>query len=358
MARRIAISGYYGCGNTGDEAVLAGIVETFRRLGLDAGITVLSGNPADTTARRPGVDSVHRFALSSVLRALRRADLVISGGGSLLQDVTSARSIHYYLFVLRAAQALRRKTMVYAQGVGPLVRPSSRRAVAAVLNRTDLVTVRDIESADLLRSIGVERPPVHVTADPAFVLEPDTAAADRVLAGLRLSDRPTVGVSLRPWSAAGDWPAEAAAGVRLGCEEIGARVLVIPMQPESDRGMWAEIREGEAVIAGPMDPCAVRGVIGRCDLMIGMRLHSLIFAAGEGVPFIPIVYDPKVSALASAAGAPGIDIHQLSARALADRIVEEWGRRDSAREHLFAWREEMRALALSSGRLAVGLLGE
>ena len=358
MAHRITISGYYGFGNTGDEAVLAGMLKTFRQTGLDADVTVLSCNPSDTAAGHPGVSSVHRYALPSVLRALRRADLVISGGGSLLQDVTSARSIRYYLFVLRAAQALRQKTMVYAQGVGPLIRPGSRRAVAAVLNKTNLVTGRDSESAELLKSIGVKKPPVLVTADPAFVLEPDPAEADRALADLGLSGGPTVGVSLRPWKATVDWPAEAAAGIRMACDKIGARVLVIPMQPESDSCLWPNAREGEAVIASTLDPGTVKGIIGRCGLMVGMRLHSLIFAAGEGVPFVPISYDPKVSAFASAAGARAIDIDGLNARTLADRIVEEWSRRDAARERLLTWREEMRTLALRSGILAKELLDE
>lgn len=357
MAYRIVISGYYGCGNIGDEAVLAGMLETFRRVRLDAKVTVLSNNPADTAARHPSVGSIHRYAVPSLLRALSRADLVISGGGSLLQDVTSARSLRYYLFVLRVAQALGRKTMVYAQGVGPLIRPASRRAAAAVLNRTDLITVRDRESAEVLRSIGIGAAAVHVTADPAFLVESDPDAAELALAGLGAGDGPMVGVSLRPWRAAGDWLGMAAAGVRLACEHIGAQLLVIPMQPEADSRLWPEVREGEAVAGGPSEVDVVKGLIGRCGLLVGMRLHSLIFAASEGVPFVPLVYDPKVSAFASAVGAcEGIGVENLTDRMLADMVVEQWRLRSAARERLLALRDDMRGLALRSGELAKELL--
>ena len=228
MPKRIVISGYYGFGNTGDEAVLAGMLATLRRLRIEAEVTVLSADPDRTVREHPGVRSVQRYRLAELVKVMRRADLVISGGGSLFQDVTSAISPHYYLFVLRLARLLRRRTMIYAQGVGPLVRDGVRRAVARAMNRTDLITVRDPDSKSLLEEIGVTKP-IHLSADPSFVLEPDVREADRLLAERGLSRAALMGVSLRPWSGSGEWLAEAAEGVRLAAGRSGVKVICVPM---------------------------------------------------------------------------------------------------------------------------------
>ena len=169
--KRLLLSGYYGYGNAGDEAVLAGLVAGFRavRPAEDLELVALSGSPAETEAAH-GIAAADRYKPGALLREIRRADLFLSGGGSLLQDVTSAHGIFYYLGVVRMAQAMGRKTMFIAQGIGPLKRARSRRLVRSVANRLNAVTVRDPGSADLLREIGVTRPPIEVTADPALLL--------------------------------------------------------------------------------------------------------------------------------------------------------------------------------------------
>src|SRR5579863_8848418 len=177
---RIALSGYYGSGNTGDEAVLAGIVESFARRGVAerADLTVLSADPDDTTQRH-GLRAVDRMSLRAVREALRTSDLLLSGGGSLLQDTTSLRSLLYYLGVVRLARGGGTPVMFYAQGIGPLRRGVSRILVRRVADRVQYITVRDPGSADLLARIGVRRPPVEVTADPAFALQ-RTESAEQV----------------------------------------------------------------------------------------------------------------------------------------------------------------------------------
>ena len=182
----VTLSGYYGYGNAGDEAVLAGLVTALRarRAGRRTGDRRAVG-----TARRDGGGARHsaadRYKVPALLRALSRTDALLSGGGSLLQDVTSAHSVFYYLGVVRLAQMLGKKTMFVAQGIGPLLRPRTRKLVAAVANRLDAITVRDPDSAALLREIGVTRPPVEVTADPALLLAP----ARRRVPGRRVGRR-------------------------------------------------------------------------------------------------------------------------------------------------------------------------
>lgn len=355
MSKRIVISGYYGFGNTGDEAVLEGILATLREI-VDARITVFSADPERTMSEHPDVRSVHRYRITQVLREMRKADLVISGGGSLLQDVTSARSSYYYLGILRLAQILKRKTTVYAQGIGPLNSERIRSAVARTLNKVDAISVRDEDSKTLLESIGVNRIPVHLSADPAFLVSPDYEAADRVLAANGLSGRKFIGLSLRPWPRAESWLDEIAEGSRIIADELGMEVALIPMQEPRDTEVLQSVKSGVLLREiGSLQ--AVKGVIGRSSLMIGMRLHCLIFAASEGVPFVPIVYDPKVASFAAAMGQPrGVDVASVNSGDMVNAVRLAWGERTELAERLSAKASESRMLALRSGELADRLL--
>ncbi len=128
--KRLTLSGYYGYGNAGDEAVLAGLVKGFRaaRPAGELEIVALSGNPQETEQAH-GIAAADRYKAGALLQAIARSDVFLSGGGSLLQDVTSAHGIFYYLGVVRLAQMLGKPTMFIAQGIGPLRLARSRRLV-------------------------------------------------------------------------------------------------------------------------------------------------------------------------------------------------------------------------------------
>jgi polysaccharide pyruvyl transferase CsaB len=290
---RLLFSGYYGLGNAGDEAVLAGLLRGLKTAGLDAEATVLSANPEETE-RWHGVRAVPRMK-PSVLKAVAECDLLVSGGGSLLQDVTSQASLIYYLGIVALALGMGKPVAVAAQGMGPLRRPSSRFLTGAVAGRAKLITVRDEASACLLRDCGV-RKAIHVTADPAYLLY-DGAFRER-------AEPKTVGLALR------EWPDRDAAswGAAL-CVALAARgfsPLLLPMHEPNDRALAEGIREksGAEIAPKPEKMEDVLQSIARCDLLIGMRLHALLLAANYGIPFLAWSYDPKVEALARGTGNP------------------------------------------------------
>jgi len=339
--KRIVISGYYGSGNIGDEAVLAGILAGLNQVGADAQVTVISADPARTVREHPGVKAVGRIALCSITRAILSADLLISGGGSLFQDATSARSAYYYLVILRLAQILRRKTMIYAQGIGPLRRAHIRVAVANALGKADAITVRDRDSALLLQQMGVYRQAV-VCADPSFLVDPDLDAADRIIRDAGLSGLEIAGVSLRCWPGYSGWLARAAKVIIETCREIGVTPVFVPMQEPED----AAFGDGAPSLSHGGDPRVAKGLIARCSLVVGMRLHSLIFAAGAGVPFVPIAYDPKVASFASEMGIAAVKIGDRDFDVLAQTIREAWRNRDETARALMAGSAELRQSAL------------
>ena len=128
----ILISGYYGFDNIGDESILRTLVSSLREHIPGCSLTVLSHNPA-STREKYGVEAVERMSPMAILRAVKQCDMLISGGGSLLQDVTSSKSLHYYLSIIRCAEFFHKKVFIYSQGIGPIDRPGNRRAAAAAL---------------------------------------------------------------------------------------------------------------------------------------------------------------------------------------------------------------------------------
>lgn len=204
----VVMSGYYGFSNAGDDAILQSIQEGIVAASEDISITVLSNDPA-LTERLYGLDAVPRFQVWKVLRALRRCDALLSGGGSLLQDRTSTRSLLYYLSIIRLAERFHKPVMLYANGIGPVSRPANRRRVKKAVERAALVTLRDRSSAKELQDMGVSRSDLYVTADPVFNLPPaPEKRGQELLETARLPQGvPFAAVSVRDWPGRGVSPA-------------------------------------------------------------------------------------------------------------------------------------------------------
>src|SRR5918997_1288394 len=162
--RRAVLCGYYGKGNGGDEALLASLLQM-----LPESVTplVLSGNPAETR-KRYGVQSCDRSSFFQVLRAMRHSDAFIWGGGSLIQDVTSAASPLYYAGLMGLAQQMGLKTIAWAQGIGPLKREITRKLSQRCFAGCTGVSVRDKGSATLLADWQI---PFTLAPDPVWALE-------------------------------------------------------------------------------------------------------------------------------------------------------------------------------------------
>jgi polysaccharide pyruvyl transferase CsaB len=356
MNQRVLFCGYYGLGNAGDEAVLAASVGLFRERKPDLPLAVLSAAPQETRSTLK-VEAFPRMQPPVVLREIRRSGLFLSGGGSLLQDRTSLKSLLYYLSLLDLARRAGVRTMVFAQGIGPLERPAARRWTARVLSKVDAITVRDADSAELLREIGIEgkgMPEIEVTADPVFALAPEVT--ERVNAAA--AQRPTIGVSLRPWPGVEtilDPLADA-----LGRLEGEATVQAWPLYPAQDTPICEGLGRrlpGLAVVREPLSPGEWMALAGWTDAVVGMRLHALIFAAARAVPVLGISYDPKVDALLGRLRTrPVGTADSLDADALEQALRAALGDDDSHRRDREARAEHFRALAARNVERALALM--
>lgn len=341
QARRegVLVCGAYGRDNAGDDAILEGILREIRAVDPDRPVTVLSRSPRQTR-RTCGVFSVYTFNPFGFFRAARRAALFISGGGNLIQNVTSTRSLWYYLFTIAWARRLGARVLMYGCGVGPLAGRVSRRLAARVMDRhVEAVTLREDSARADLDRLGVTRPKVILSADPALTL--DAAPPERVDSLLLTQGVPPEGeyiaFALRRWpgfEARASVFAEAADYAR---DAYGLTPLFIPIEKRGDieaARMAASLVKGPCHLLSHTGPAGdVIGLLGRCRTVVAMRLHALIFASGQGIPLVGVAYDDKVAAFLKYMGQElftsfdGVDADGL--KALIDRAAADMDGRDA-----------------------------
>jgi polysaccharide pyruvyl transferase CsaB len=290
----LLLSGYFGCGNVGDDAIMLGFVHGLGD--TKHSITVLSGSPEETF-RNYGFTSVQRKDMAAVKVAIQKCDVLVYPGGSIFQDVTSFKSAVYYQQVVKMAKNAGKKVALLGQGVGPLNSFFGKRAAASAFNLADLVVVRDPGSVTTLKNIGYKGTP-RVAADCAFLLP---APADSDVGGFSVGNMKSVGISVRPHGKDKDVVKVFGELCRMLFQN-GYMPVLIEMDRSADAPLILEIAKAQGgkipdikKLASPMQ---LQQRIARMDSVIAMRLHAGILAATVGVPPLMVSYDPKVSAFA------------------------------------------------------------
>ena len=300
--RGVVICGAYGMSNAGDDAILEAILAEMRSIDERMPLTVMSRNPMDIAVQHH-VKAVHTFNIFGFLRALRRSALYINGGGSLIQDVTSSRSLWYYLFSLRAAKKRRCKVLMYGCGIGPVSRGLNRHASAAAMNRyVDIITLREEHSRRELESFGVTKPEIIVASDPAlFIPAAGERELDNLMAahGLKKEEK-HICFCLRNWPGYDEKAPVFGRAAAYAREKYGLRPVFFAINFRSDgaasRKASAYAGADAVVVDEYLSTSATVGLISRMSAVVSMRLHALIFAASQSVPVVGISYDPKVRA--------------------------------------------------------------
>lgn len=323
----VVICGAYGRGNAGDDAILEAILQEMRSIDPDMPITVLSKNPKNTRLTYR-VRALHRSNFFGWHRAMSHSKLYINGGGSLIQDVTSRRSLWYYLNNISTAKRLGCRVQMYGCGIGPILRSSHKNLAAKVLNRSvDVITLREPDSLHELEAIGVTRPKILLTADPALILSP--AEEDEVDSALLQAGIPPHGkyicFALRHWKGFDEKAPLFGKAAAYAYETYGLTPVFVSVERHSDPSA------ARLAAAGLDCPChflvnagdagSIIGVLSRMQVIVSMRLHALIFAAGQGVPLVGVVYDPKVSAFLKYIGQDlFVDLDRLDLQELCQMI--------------------------------------
>ena len=299
---RAVLCGYYGMGNAGDEALLASLLQMLPQAVKPI---VLSGDP-DGTSERYGVEAVARKSVR-VLKAIRSADAFIWGGGSLMQDATSALNPVYYGGLMGLSRGLGLKTIAWAQGIGPLNRPLTRELAQRSFGGCTGISIRDGKSAKFLHEWHF---PYIQAPDPVWALEGRTSDRLKALA------RPRIGVVLRTHGELTENRLDRLTrGLHLLQQQTQAQIVLLPFQPIADLALAQRLQHRLNSPACDIlcvdDPRELKGLFRDLDLTISMRLHGLIMAAAEGCRCWAIGYDPKITALMAELKLSGWELDEI-----------------------------------------------
>lgn len=296
--KNIVISGYYGFGNFGDETILSVLVKKIRE--FTPFITVLSVNPR-RTRELYRVASTLSFCPCVALLKLIKCDVLISGGGSLLQDVTSLKSLFYYLLVINTALFFRKKVIIFAQGIGPINNKFGRWLTKKTLKKCTLVTVRDEKSLFLMRGWGIKS---DLVCDPLFDLETfDYTPSNKV--GVQLRDFKTLKESLLIKLAE-----------HVNKEFSDKEIEIYSFQDKIDldvcKRFEAILRSINPIIQTKLiynkSQQEILYNISKLDYMIAMRFHANLTALKYGIKTLAICYDEKVEKFATEAQIPYVSM--------------------------------------------------
>lgn len=322
----LTVGGYFGCGNVGDDAMLLGFLEALHTAAPQFGVIALTGNPKKDR-QRFGISCVHRRNPSAVALALLQSKAFLCGGGSLLQNRTSQRSLSYYLFLLRLARIIRCKTLLYAAGIGPLIGKSAFQKTFRCLQKCDYLGLRDEDSLRCLAGLGIDAARLHLGADPALLMPlPPASRAAAILHAHRIpADEAHLCVVLNG-TAPLPLRQNLISAVRVICKRHAMVALLPVFDPTHDENAVkkaAQTLGGYAIrLREPSDAVAL---IGACHAVVSLRLHALVFATATAVSALGISADPhdrKISAFANSAGQDFLAADQSTVPALVEKIEE------------------------------------
>ena len=346
----VLISGYYGYKNIGDDSLLKAIVQSLKEEKPDVSITVLSKKPKET-AEIYKVRSIHRYNIFKLISTLKHTRLLISGGGSLLQDVTSTQSYKYYSFIMKMAMCFGAKVMVYANGIGPLNSPKNREDCRKLLEKVDKITLRDEQSLEELQSIGIKNE-ITVSADPAFSLKPSYAGDN--------GNKPYFVVSVRKWK---KLPEDFTDKVAEACKNIKEKYNIcpvfIPMQSWMDDEICTEIAAkcGGTVSEPFKDVETLIGYIKNSEFVLGMRLHILIYSLSVNVPIIALSYDPKVDAIVKKWNcSKAFDVKDIDVNGVVKQVDYIMENRDEISENISKTTKTMKEKNICDAKSAIELM--
>lgn len=357
MSAKLLLAGYFGCGNLGDDAILLGFVQGIKEHPYT--FRTLCGSPEELM-RHYGLQGVQRLDSGAIKAAIAESDAVVFPGGSIFQDVTSVRSVAYYMGVCRQAKRSGKKLILLGQGVGPLRRFLGKRFAAAAFNHADAIVVRDQESVRTLKALGVRTTP-RMGGDMAYLLPRPERLEEAQAFGV--GNIKSVAISARPFKRDKN-----RAVVALFSETAkllhsqGYLPVLFEMDRLEDGPIIQEISKhlGGKVpeIRNLTTPIQAQERLGRMEGVIAMRLHAGILATTVGVPPFMINYDPKVGAFVDQLGFPG---SPAMANLTAGRILEGFRAFMEERERYAAQmerrREELTRLARANIEVLSNCLG-
>lgn len=370
--KSIMVSGYFGFANCGDEAILMAMIQDLSRYIPKENIVVLSQSPHKTKELYQ-VNSLYRLNPFSVLAQMKKTAVFISGGGGLLQDVSGRGfSISYYLGLIFLANLFKISTVIYAQGVGPVEKQLNKKLIKLVLNKANLIIVRDENSSNLLQELGIKKELISVGADPTFLLKQEKLA-DNIINKYQLIPEPgtltdantnniIIGLVLRNCKEIEqDYESkitQLAKIVAFLVEKFPAKLILIPFQIGADLTLIKDIfkkvnHPSVTCLEEEINPAQMLSLFSHLSLIIGMRFHALIFATINNKPFLALDYDPKVRNYIYSIGLPELllNMNQLTVKNVNNKIEYIRDNKEKIKSILNSATEQFQKKAIMSSNM-------
>lgn len=306
--KQVLILGYYGFGNWGDEASLSTIINMIKKTSDKTKINVLSYNEKET-CQKYGVDGISRNSFKEIAKYVKKSDIIIFGGGTLLQDITSSRSLYYYLFIIWFSKIYKKKIVFFSNGFGPIIK--NKKLTAKIANMADDIIVRDNKSKEMMERLGINKE-ITVSTDVVFDLEknPDIEKKNKIA------------ISLRPWKYSDNFSEQITKSINILIGE-GYDIDLISLQKMDEnvlKNIYEKIENKSSVtLCKGNSYKEIMDKIGESRIMVGMRLHANIFALINDIPVIMLNYDPKIEALAQDFGQELIELDESN---ICERIIQ------------------------------------
>ncbi len=356
----LMISGYYGTHNFGDDITLQAIIDNISQQYPLKRIIILN-HTTQKLINDPRIRIIHRFDLFHILPLMKKTKLFMLGGGSLLQDVTSSRSLFFYLFMLHHAVKYGCRTMIYANGIGPITRQVHQKQVNHLLHKLDRITIRDTLSYQYLLENGFTEQEISLTADEAYNFS-FTASPSPVI---RATGKKVLLVNLRTCSGnSKDISVDVAAAINATCKQHDLFPVLLPVQFTQDYTLLDKVSKllnvEHHIFNTPLDIPTIISAIAESDYILTERLHPIVFAARLNKPFACIVYDPKVAATAKRFNMQdyALNLNELSQERLSDILEQLICKSEDICHNLIPATQQLEAASKQNSIIAGQLLGD
>ncbi len=291
------VSGYIGFDNFGDEAIAHVLVENLKKNGAEK-ITLISSNPQKTEQ----IHGVYACPQLKFFNCLKDADTLISGGGSLLQDVTSLKSLIYYLGIIYLALLLGKKVVIYSQGIGPINSKLGQFLTKTALKNCSEISVRDKKSQELLNKWNIQ---AELVQDPIFSLDLPIRNKKGIV-GIQLRNYPTLNEDFL-----------LSLGKHIAINFNDKKIEIFSLQDSIDLSVCEHFKQilkkngmQDIEVMSGMSIDEVFDKIADLEYMIAMRFHANVAAIKCNVKTLAINYDIKVKKLAETYNIPIIELNQ------------------------------------------------
>lgn len=299
--KRFVLSGYFGFKNFGDEAILSVLVNKLQQ--YKHRITVISSDPKYTIGKFKHIRSIYTFKIPDIIGAIAKSDFLISGGGSLLQDTTSLKSLIYYLFIIFIGLFCHKKVIIFAQGIGPIKTPVGKFLTKNLLKHCSYVSVRDKKSYELLNKWGIK---TDLLCDPIFSTNIPQVEKNN-----------SVAIQLRNFKTMNEDFIDRLAQ-QVATEFSDRNIEIFSFQDTLDLEICQKFKKAlnllnpniKSTIHSNLTDEEIITELSKSEYIIAMRFHAIIIALLANIKTLAINYDIKVEKIASEFHLPVISLQK------------------------------------------------